>query len=205
MNDHDGLWPDPLDSWRLCAELSIHEAALLQAGMRPEGNLRYGMKSEPHGYRPALEAISRALRNDEIEGRLVLIPDDYDGIGMRPVQINELLSLVNVESLKSWLASRGVQSGFFFPKPPPSAGYLDPLHERYAPKLAAAVHAWLAMEEGTKLNGTTPKKALDKWTREHAAQFGLTDAEGKPIKEAVEQISIVANWKTLGGAPKTPG
>jgi len=60
------------------------------------------------------------------------------------------------------------------------------------------------MEDETKLRGTTPKKALDRWTRENAAQFGLTDEDSNPVNEAVEQVSMVANWKPGGGAPKTP-
>ena len=34
--------------------------------------------------------------------------------------------------------------------------------------------------------------------------FGLTDEEGNPINQAIEECSKVANWNPGGGAPKTP-
>ncbi|MDM0051416.1 hypothetical protein [Variovorax sp. J22R115] len=73
-------------------------------------------------------------------------------------------------------------------------GYMNPLHPRYAPKLAAAVRAWQAVDDEGK---TSPKQALEGWLRAHADDFGLTNA-------AVEECSKVANWKAQGRAPKTP-
>lgn len=90
------------------------------------------------------------------------------------------LTTVSRDDLVAWLASRGVRTGFFFPDAKPSGepDYLDPKHSRYAPKLAAAVRAWQAVtDQGKK----TPKQALEKWLREHAAKFGLTDDDGNPV------------------------
>lgn len=56
-----------------------------------------------------------------------------------------------------------------------------------------------------KINGKTPKQALEKWLRENAADFGLTDEDGSPVNLAIEECSKVANWKLDGGPPKTPG
>ena len=78
--------------------------------------------------------------------------------------------------------------------------FLEPLNPRYAPKLAAAVRAWQAVTDAGK---KSPKQALDKWLREHAAEYGLTNEEGKPIETAIEECSKVANWNQMGGAPKT--
>lgn len=81
-------------------------------------------------------------------------------------------------------------------------GLLDPENPRYAPKLAAAVRAWQAVTDpGTK----TPKQATEKWLLEHAAEFSLTDEEGDPNKQGIKEVAKVANWKPLGGAPRTPG
>lgn len=79
--------------------------------------------------------------------------------------------------------------------------FLDLLNQRYAPKLAAAVKAWQAVTDTGK---RSPKQALDKWLREHATEFGLTNEDGKPIENAIEECSKVANWNTKGGATKTP-
>jgi len=109
---------------------------------------------------------------------------------------------VDRQDLISWLESKGINTGFFFPMAPDAPDYLDPKNPRYAPKLAAAVRAWQAV---TDPNGKHPKQALAKWLREHAAEFGLTDNDGRPNDTGIEEVSKVANWQPGGGAPKTPG
>ncbi len=113
-----------------------------------------------------------------------------------------LSSRVQVESLKEWLVSRGFRQGFFFPERTETPDYLDPGNPRYAPKLAAAVRAWQAVTDPA---GRHPKQALTKWLRENAAEFDLTDDEGKPNETGIEETAKVANWQPGGGAPKTPG
>lgn len=109
---------------------------------------------------------------------------------------------IDREDLIEWLRSRGHTKGFFFPEESNSPDYLNPSNPRFPRKLAAAVHAWLAVADpGAK----TPKQALDKWLRENAARFGLTNDEGNPINTAIEECSKVANWQPEGGAAKTPG
>ena len=113
------------------------------------------------------------------------------------------MTTVEVENLKIWLRSRGFTSGFFFPNEEAGRpGYLDPKNPRYPPKLAAAVSAWIAVEDP---HGRSPKQSLDRWLREHAAEFGLTDDDGNPVNTAMEECSKVANWQPGGGASKTPG
>lgn len=110
-------------------------------------------------------------------------------------------TLIDVDELKTWLKSKGFRSEFFFPSATDAPPYLDPNHPRYAPKLAAAINAWIAVTDPGKVS---PKKALEKWLREHAAMFGMTDDDGNPINQAIEDCSKVANWQPGGGAPKTP-
>ena len=109
---------------------------------------------------------------------------------------------VAVGDLRAWLASAGIRTGFFFPTATDAPDYLDPNNPRYPPKLAAAVRAWQAT---TDAGGKTPNQALAKWLREHAAEFGMTDDEGKPNETGIEEAAKVANWQLGGGAPKTPG
>ncbi len=146
------------------------------------------------------------LLSRSIEGKLIpLYETDINGNQAWPIEgsIDLYKSTVEVDSLKQWLKSRGFTSGFFFPEgSDDSPDYLDPANPRYAPKLAAAVRAWQAVTGPGK---TSAKKALDKWLREHAAEFGLTDDDGLPINQAVEDCSKVANWNQKGGAPTTPG
>ena len=112
------------------------------------------------------------------------------------------LTTVRVDALRQWLAGRGIKTGFFFPTDVESPDYLNPQHPRYAPKLAAAVRAWLAVDDP---KGKHPKTALVKWLREHGADYALSDDEGKPNELGIEECAKVANWQPGGGAPKTPG
>ncbi|MDS4068972.1 MAG: hypothetical protein RKO24_05075 [Candidatus Competibacter sp.] len=112
------------------------------------------------------------------------------------------LTTVAVADLRAWLEAAGIRTGFFFPAATDAPDYLDPKNPRYAPKLAAAVRAWRSV---TDAGGKHPKQALAKWLREHAAEFGMTDDEGKPNETGIEEAAKVANWQPGGGAPKTPG
>jgi hypothetical protein len=200
------------DLWRLCDELSVVQAALLVAGADPSCDAEYveswEVEQRPLGYEAAKTAIGNALRRATIKGQLT--PNyEYDingnSCGVVAGSIDLGKSRVDVQSLRSWLSDRGLRTGFFFPQPVVVGDYLDPKHPRYAPKLAAAVLAWLAVGSEPALVGKTPKQALTKWLREHAPRFGMTDEEGKPNETGIEEAAKVANWQLTGGAPKTPG
>ena len=194
-----------MNFWRLCDELSVVEAALLLQDEDPSGDYCYVEDLKPNerpaGYEAAKNAILRALAKGLIKGRLVPVEECNEAIAefyrFEPDLPN---SMVNVESLRNWLSSRGISTGFFFPKQK-TAEYLDPSHPRYAPKLAAAVHAWL---ETAEIKGGTPKQALQKWLRNHAGQYDLSDEDGKLNEQGIEEVAKVANWQRSGGAPKTP-
>jgi hypothetical protein len=199
-----------LDYWRLCDELTIIQAALLVAGREPSGNAQYNAEKTIHppvGYEAAREAISNALRRGAIKGQLVpLYEHDINGniCGESQGSVDIHSSRVEVDSLKAWLAGRGLKTGFFFPERPVAQDYLNPKRPRYAPKLAAAVFAWLATGDESTSKAKSPKQALTKWLREHASEFGLTDEDGKPNETGIEEAAKVANWQPGGGAPKTP-
>jgi|SRR5215471_19795087 len=203
---------DGFDYWRLCDELTVVQAALLIAGCDPSSDANFveGWNAEqrPIGYEAAKTAISNALRRGAITGRVFPIYDyDINGstCGVQEDSIDLASSRVEVDSLREWLAGRGLKTGFFFPQGINSPDYLDPRHPRYAPKLAAAVRAWLATGNESAISGKSPKQALVKWLREHAAEFGMTDDDGKPNETGIEEAAKVANWQPTGGAPKTPG
>ena len=200
---------ESLDYWRLCEELSIIQAALLLAESDPSGGDGYAenwdMDKRPKGYEAAKAAITNAFRRGAIKGRL--IPNyEYDINGNQCGAIEDSINLVesrvDVESLRQWLETRGIRTGFFFPAATDAPDYLDPKNPRYAPKMAAAVRAWQSV---TDAGARSPKQALEKWLREHAAEFGLTDEDGNAVNKAMEECSTVANWQRGGGAPKTPG
>lgn len=114
------------------------------------------------------------------------------------------LTTIALDDLRAWLRSRGITAGFFFPEQVQAAAgpdYLDRENRRHAPKLAAAVNAWRAVGDPV---GKTPKQALLKWLREHCAEFGLSDEDGKPNETGIEECAKVANWGMSGGVAKTP-
>jgi hypothetical protein len=205
---------DSWDYWRLCDEMSVDQAVHLLIGMVPgelDAMSRSGGELLPSSLKryltdlhAAQTAVGNALRKQVIAGKLVGLPlYDRDGeqYGYIEGSIDYEASQVDVESLKQWLKSRGVKTGFFFPDISDAPDYLDPSNPRYAPKLAAAVHAWQAVTEPGKKSA---KQALEKWLRENAASYGLVDDDGNPINQAIEECSKVANWNAAGGAPKTP-
>lgn len=202
---------ESLDYWRLCDELTIVQAAILIAGADPSSitdNIeRWDVEKRPAGYEAAKAALSNALLRGKIDGNLVpKLEYDFNGneCGELPGTVDIHSSFVKVEALRQWLADRGFKRGFFFPEGADRPDYLNPGSPRYAPKLAAAVHAWEQASNSSLLKGKTPKKALSKWLREHAAEYGLTGEDGLPNETGIEEIAKVANWQPTGGAPKTP-
>lgn len=199
---------ESLDYWRLCDELSIRQAALLIAGCDPSSEMGefcdgWKKQDQPTGYEAAKTALLNAFRRGAIKGEAIPQYDcDINGNEYPLEGTVSTQSTLDVESLRQWLVSRGLHTGFFFPTATDAPDYLNPKNPRYAPKLAAAVQAWQAVTDPGK---KTAKQALEKWIRENAAKFGLVDDEGNPTNQAVEDCSKVANWNTGGGAPKTPG
>jgi hypothetical protein len=199
-----------LSFWRLSEELTIVQAALLLVGQDP--SLHFGVENkddtkQPANYQAAKVAISNALLREDVEGRCIPMAEydvDENVIGELPNTVAVYASTVDVESLRTWLASRGMKEGFFFAGGPVEPDYLDPNSTRYAPKLAAAIRAWEAMEDLCLLEGKTPKQALTKWLRENASRYGLSGDDGAPNETGIEEVAKVANWQPSGGAPRTP-
>lgn len=196
---------DDFDFWRLCDELSIEQAALLIAGCSPSQYWeveRWTIAERPTGYEAAKTAIRNALRAKQIDGEIECDQEaDINGHAYDIPGTVSISSRVVVSSLTAWLSKRGLRRGFFFPEKVEAPDYLDPKNPRFAPKLAAAVRAWQAVVDPA---GKHPKGALTKWLREHAAELGLTDDEGKLNETGIDEAAKVANWQPGGGAPKTP-
>ena len=191
---------ESIDYWKLCDELSIVQAALLIVGEDPSSDQffveRWAPNQRPKGYDAVKAALTYAIGAEALD---VHFPTDY-GIDEPPL----IEALITTAALKKWLRARGLQPEFFFPEQTHGIpDYLDPTTERYASKLAAATSAWLAMEDGSRLKGKTPKQALLRWLRENAVKFHLCDDEGKLNEQGIQECAKVANWKEQGGAPKT--
>ena len=200
---------DKIELWRLSEELSISDAALLIVDIDP-GNWEFGLNGgdEPDGYSAVVNGIIGAIRRGKIKVRLTssfdtkAVDRELGFAKHLPSNVSLYDTFVDVDNLISWLEARGWTTGYFFPEAPRKPDFLDKGHPHYASKLAAAVSAWLAV--GANLNpNKKPKQQIKKWLNENAAQFDLTDDDGKPKENAIESVAQIANWDTQGGAPKT--
>lgn len=200
-----------LEFWRLSEALSIFQAAMLITGHDPETYTSENVRNWdriPAGYGAALNALSVAVRNGSLKAKIVgeigFDPFD-DPVGEIPGTINVDATYIDVPSLIEYLRKRNFGTAAFGTVATSEPEYLDPFSGFYAPKLAAAVDAWLAVtSQTTEASGGTPKRRIDKWLRENAVIYGLTKADGSANEEAIQQISKIANWRPEGGAAKTP-
>ena len=201
---------DSLDYWRLCDDLSVVQAALLIVGKDPSG-LQDTIDSQapsdiPLGYAGAKSALINVIRRKQLRANIVRQGDVRGGDEDFPTGPDWHYTTVNVGDLKLWLSSRGFESGFFFPLAKRGPDYLSTDHANYSPKLAAAIHAWMAISADPELRrGKSVKQALVVWLRQHANEFGLTKEDGNPNEQGIEDVAKIANWDTKGGAPRTPG
>ncbi|HEH6437449.1 TPA: hypothetical protein SHT55_000010 [Pseudomonas aeruginosa] len=206
---------DKLSYWKLCSSLTPVEAAALIVGVPPErisasgyvydartyyleGSNNHTPAEQATEFRAALTSLAAALRNGKLTG---------DQAPIAPGQFHLSSTRIDTESIRIWLSSHGITSGFFFPdRNTETPSYLDQSHPHYSPKLAAAVRAWEAVSsQPERLLGKTPKQALQKWLRENAAQYGLSKDGNTSNEQGIEDISKVANWSQAGGVSKTPG
>lgn len=196
--------PEEYDFWKLCDTLSVVHAALLIAGEDPN-DFPYLMRWDIDKRPKRFNAVFTALKNAINSKKLNAIMEYDDNFNSPSVDWEE--TIVEVTDLKEWLKSRGFCKGFFFPLEGNSdlPKYLDKNHHCYAPKLAAAVNAWEAVSSNCQaIKGKSVKQTIGKWVREHAAQFQLTDEDGKQNESGINEVIKVANWDIKGGAPRTP-
>jgi hypothetical protein len=198
---------DPLDYWRLCDELSVVQAALLIIGEDPSTSQEYidnwEAQNRPSGYDAAKAALMNAIKRKRLPANFVEFEDE---MGRTFGRVDWQRTTISVEDLRSWLRSRGIATGFFFPEPQSDPDYLSESHPNYSPKLAAAIEAWKAVSADDQLRrGRSIKQAVIIWLRQHANEFGLTKEDGNPNEQGIEDVAKIANWDIRGGAPRTPG
>lgn len=196
---------DELDYWRLCDEVSVVQAALLILGEDPSERQGYienkPPKNRPSGYDAVRAALVNAINGNRLPANISRVDNQFGNVAIDLYQTTVL-----VEDLRTWLKSRGVTTGFFFPIEEEGPDYLSSSHDHFSPKLAAAIKAWVAITSDPELRrGKTVKQAIIVWLRQHANEFGLTKEDGNPNEQGIEEVAKIANWDTKGGAPKTPG
>ena len=184
---------EALDYWRLCDDLTVHQAAFLIVGEDPADDGWGYNNAYPKGYEAAVTALKGAISREKIQCNNTHKSDDS-------FETNQTIdwdeTLLSVADLKEWLSGRGFTTGFFFDSKANTLPYLDDSNAYYAPKLAAAIKAWEEVSTNEQLlNNCSPKQALIKWLEVNGHKFGLTTS--------FEEVAKIANWQTKGGAPTT--
>lgn len=234
---------DELDLFRIADTYTLTDAAALLVGAKPSRVRppskwtlsRYhlarlerpdadvdALDNKPEAFDAALRSLthaanrgslpaSRCYSTDEESMALALdLPPGHEVVG----QLDPSSTTVDAADLRNWLASRGVKSGFFFPEASDTPDYLDQRHPRYAPKLAAAVKVWLAMEDENLRRAKGAIDAMEGWLETRYKELGLVHERDNPKnnvkvgdmnRTAVEEAAKVANWRQNGGAISTPG
>ena len=193
------MFEDKIDYWHLADELTVEQATLLILNANPSTPEAVSFIGGINDFETISKIIKNAVSADQFRSRKVYT--EYHA----GAEIHWGETVFSVDDLKEWLSRKGFTNNFFFPKATTKADYLDKTNPNYAPKLAAAIHAWIAVTSETSLlEGKTPKHAIDKWLRQHANEYGLTKDDGSPNESAIDEISKNANWKPEGGASKTP-
>lgn len=223
MTDYDNIhWAREINPfWALHDDLRITDAAALVAGIEPtmvvwrvdrtlvadnvhsEGLLSSEGVAE-------INTVALALANAVRKGEIKAKPAFTDWYAEEPEVTDWENTTISRESLGAWLQSRHFPSPFFGVESEGKPAYLDRDHERYSPKLAAAVRAWEALEDEELWSGQSPKSGATQWLKSHYKELDLvtTDREtGKTQmnRTGIEQAAAVVNWRPQGGSPKTPG
>lgn len=189
---------ESLDYWRFHDELSVVHATILIVDRDPSDyadNLHeWKDYDQPTGFKPVFTALQNVIDSKVLAATIRheargfgSDPDEYPGTHETVIQDGEAQhcfvtkpdwtqTTIKVTDLKTWLASRGFRTRFFFVDDVEPEDFLDPNHPCYAPKLAAAVTAWTKFSKDEKvLGGKTPKQAMTKWLREKGL---ITPANG---------------------------
>lgn len=211
----------PSDYWRLCDDVTVVQATLLALDVDPAGlqesvfdTNSFEKHEKPDDFNIVFSALKNAINGGKIKPTSIvkqkrtITTEDNEGAPARMEietgDINWSETMIAIQDLKKWLIGKKIKRGFLFPEGMDGkAAYLDQSHPHYAPKLAAAVMAWLAInQDSNALRTKTPKHAAEAWLRAHAAEFNLI-WNGSVNNDAILEISKIVNWK--GGGPlETP-
>lgn len=197
---------DRLDYWKLCTDFTVVQAALIVCGIPPE-DMQWSVErtSEtqcPEGYVAIRTALANALNSGRIKPSKVSFFCTDEGEETNHFDVHS--TTIAIEEIDRFLKSMGVTCDFFDRSVANSGSDLGAAAPM-PPKLNAALRAWSAVSsDAARLRGRSPKKALELWLIENAADLGLLNSDGRPNRTGIEEICKVANWKPSGGAPSTP-
>ena len=187
--------------WHNAEKLSIQNAAALIAGYDPQvvDNCRNDAEFEQKF--PGFSTVENALENAILTGTLKAKAEYIEDPLNFSIKLSVKKTTIQMDILRNWVENRGVKTDFFSTRTQKKykPDFLDKNHQNYAPKLAAAVNAWHAVNENpTLMEEKTVKQALLGWLYENADQFGLIKRDGSHNKLGIDEIAKVSNWHPKG-------
>lgn len=200
----------PIEFWKLCETVSVFQATMLILGVDPGNETSHETERRTglvEGYGAIKTALLAAIRSKQLRATVEEV-SEYNELGqwsgVKPGTIDLDLTLIDVSSLIDFLRARDFQTEVFGGSGNAVHPVLDASGAFYAPKLAAALDAWVAVtaERRFETQGT-PKRWIEKWLREQASRYALHKADGTLNEDAIQQIAKIVNWRPEGGAGKT--
>ena len=163
--------PAPSEYWKLADNLTATQAALLILNEDPTElqHLSYTEIKKIEHFDPVFTSITNSINgigDNNLKAHISYCNLDAEEIefgGRTEPLPNWDETIIPTDELKAWLLSRNFKPSFFFGESSPEPDYLNKNHPRYAPKLAAAVKVWLAMEDDNLFKGKSPKDAMENW------------------------------------------
>ena len=190
---------DNLDHWLVVNEFSVNEVLLLAVGIDP---LSVDINGEPFKqhesykrYITTSRGLTERIRYRDVKHMVRKLGEPRAGNVVPPYIPDWDRTKMTFEAARTLLRKNCIFSEFF--EVSGQLDLLDPDHERYSPKLAAAVKAWLVMQDPAQLKGRRPKKAMEAWIIKNPSEYSKDNTVLS--NRAIGECTKVANWKPKGG------
>ena len=176
---------------------TVEQAALYISGASSKEALDYvGYRPEETDemLKPLLDALCDDIESSKLPAKKEF-SEKFEYSEGREVTVLDVYSTkIAYEDLIVWMHDRNKTLGTLSQIESNQLGYLNREHERYAPKLHAAVDAWLEFEGIKVPKGKSVKGDLKDWLYKHAKDYKLIKSDGKFNEEGIEDCAKVANW-----------
>ena len=199
---------DHLERWHCITRLEIEDVAALMSEEDPQRvqeQLRCN-RGNVNDCSPRFQAKLAMLREALADERLKITKVTRTCA----FSVETTIYLEQSELLR-WFRSEGLKPRFFFPDgrefqlAPPTADppYLDACHPYYAPKLAAAVSAWVAVVQSITTgvhDAGTFRTSVHDWLEAHQAEYAFDGKEPQDGRSSsyFNQMARVANCDADG-------
>ncbi len=196
-----------IEQWHFAKLITIQEAALLMADENPItwDDCEEWNKPQPDKYKITKRLILDAIESAELPITKEVKEWETDINGNQLFELESLdvtKSKIKKDDVRTWLNSIGYPCDFFGTPSHNSnnindiPAYLDPVNPNYSTELAAAVNAWVTVNDGFGNPNATFKQRIIEALEESQPEWDFElNSSGKYTKE-VDRISTICNPDT---------